>query len=239
MLSVYRTLAVALIALACLPSGRAEEKKPDEKTKEATSTPIKTEPATSINFIKVLDLHFESLATLGSRIEEARKNADPVALATCATYLGAAETASGKKASLTAEVLTKEAIELAKLRGQSAELKAVAALVRDAGTDLMPLVEKATKREANELARFKSGERPRGIWGYVTAVNNTGFRVFVWEDGVELGWVNPYCTYTFNRRIGHGPGHNSVLNCRSEDGSYAYRFIVDGNYQNFTWYLNP
>ena len=174
-------------------------------TKEVTSTPVKTEPATTINFIKDLDLHFESLATLGSRIEEARRNADPVALATCANYLAAAETASGKKASLTAEALTKEAVELAKLRDESAELKAVATLVKDSSAELMPLAEKAAKREADELAAFKSGERPRGIIGYVTAVNNTGYRVYVWEDGHELGWVNPYDTYTFNVRIGHGP----------------------------------
>jgi hypothetical protein len=218
--------------------GGYDSKKPDS-TREATSTPVKTEPATAVNFIRDLDLHFGSLATLGNQIEEARKNADPVALAASATYLAAAETASGKKARLTAEALTKEAVELARLRDESAELKAVAALVKDASTDLMTLAEKAAKREADELAAFKSGERPRGINGYVTAVNNTGYRVYVWEDGHELGWVNPYRTYTFNVRIGHGPGFNSVLNCRSEDGSYQYRYIVDGNVQNFTWTLNP
>jgi len=230
--------AVLFVLFAGFTLSSGADPKPDDKTKEATSTPEKTEPATTINFIKALDLHFDSLATLGSRIEEARKNADPVALATCANYLAAAETASGKKASLTAEALTKEAVDLAKLRDESAELKAVATLVKDASAELMPLAEKAAKREADERAAFKSGERPRGIMGYVTAVNNTGYRIYVWEDGHELGWVNPYDTYTFNVRIGHGPNHNSVLNCRSEDGSYHYRYIVDGTVENFTWTLN-
>jgi hypothetical protein len=230
--------AALLVLLAGLTLSSGAEPKPDDKTKQATSTAEKTEPATTINFIKDLDLHFESLATLGSRIEEARRNADPVALATCANYLAAAETASGKKASLTAEALTKEAVELAKLRDESAELKAVAALVKDASAELTPLAEKAAKREADERAAFKSGERPRGIWGQVTAVNNTSYKIFVWEDGHELGWVNPYDTFTFSHRIRHGTGHNSVLNCRSEDGSYHYRFVIDYDVPNFTWTLN-
>lgn len=235
----HLTAAALFVLFAGLTPSRGADPKPDAKTKEAASTPEKTEPATTINFIKDLDLHFESLATLGGRIEEARRNADPVALATCATYLAAAETASGKKASLTADALTKEAVELAKLRDESAELKAVAALDKDASAELTPLAEKAAKREADERAAFKSGERPRGIKGYVTAVNNTGYRVYVWEDGHELGWVNPYDTYTFNIRIGHGPNHNSVLNCRSEDGTYHYRYVIDFTTENFTWTLNP
>src|SRR5262249_39524235 len=79
----------------------------------------------SVNFRKELKLPFDSLSTLGSRIDAARRKPDPVALAHAANELATAEKVSGKKASLSSKELAKEAAELAGLRKQEAELNAV------------------------------------------------------------------------------------------------------------------
>jgi hypothetical protein len=95
----------------------------DEEVVKSKATP--TPPASSVNFRKELKLPFDSLSTLGSRIDAARRKPDPVALAHAANELATAEKVSGKKASLTSKQLAKEAAELAGLRKQEAELNAV------------------------------------------------------------------------------------------------------------------
>ena len=63
-----------------------------------------------------------------SAIEHCRTAADPVGLAAAAKELAVAEAVSGKKAAVTSATISKEAIDLAKLRNSSQELSAVAYL---------------------------------------------------------------------------------------------------------------
>src|SRR5262249_44832567 len=74
---------------------------------------------------KEFNLPFQSLNTLGSRIDAARRAPDPVALAQAANELAVAEKVSGKTASLTSSQVLGEAAELASLRKKVAELRAV------------------------------------------------------------------------------------------------------------------
>jgi hypothetical protein len=122
-----------LALLGCwvlLSNGLAQQPKPDAPApgeKEVlTSKATKIQAARSVNFRKDLDLPLDSLATLGSRIESARRKPDPVALAHAANELATAEKVSGKTASLTSKQVLKESVELAAMRKQAAELKTVA-----------------------------------------------------------------------------------------------------------------
>lgn len=104
--------------------GEPKTETPEDKQVVDTKRTRKT-TAASVPFGKSLNLPFPSLATLGARIDAARRAPDPVALAHAASELATAESVSGKKASVTSKELILESAELAKLRRQVAELQAV------------------------------------------------------------------------------------------------------------------
>jgi hypothetical protein len=113
--------------LVLLSNGLAQQPKPDVpapgETQAFTTKATKVQTARSVNFRKDLDLPLDSLTTLGSRIESARRKPDPVALAHAASELAAAEKVSGKTASLTSKQVLKESVEMAAMRKKAAELK--------------------------------------------------------------------------------------------------------------------
>src|SRR5262249_12442816 len=118
--------ALALVPiLAAVPLCPAEEPTKPKDMAVVDSKVEKKPLAASVDFRKELNLPYPSLGTLGSRIDSARKAPDPVSLAHSANELAVAEKVSGKKASLTSNQVLKEAQELAKLRRQEAELKAL------------------------------------------------------------------------------------------------------------------
>ena len=130
-MSLHRGMA-GLALLGCLalvplvPAEQAKKEDPapeDQQVVSSKATPRTA--ATSVNFRKELNLPFDSLRTLGSRIEAARRKPDPVALAHAASELAVAEKVAGKKASFTSTQVLQEAAELASLRKQDAELRAV------------------------------------------------------------------------------------------------------------------
>jgi len=237
-------IAVALL-LGLAPSAFSAEPQgtPGTKSKAISDKGVDRTLATSINFAKVLDLPFDSLASLGTRIEQATKIADPVCLASLAKELSVCEQVSEKTANLTSAMLFKEAVELAEARNRSAELKAVARFVNDHETakKLGTLAKVAAKREDAERRAVESGERTRGINRNLYVHNNTGFTINVFEDGRQVGFVNPYLD-SGPFYIGHGPSHNSVLNARSSDGTKVWpgtgSRIIDSNVLDWTWVLD-
>ena len=106
------------------PPDKNGNSEPEDK-QTVTSKATTQQAATKINFRKDLKLPFDSLSTLGSRIDAARRKPDPVALAHAASELSIAEKVSGQQTSLTSQMLAKEAGELAALRRQNQELQAV------------------------------------------------------------------------------------------------------------------
>jgi hypothetical protein len=99
---------------------------PAAQDKQVVDSDVTHKPgAASVKFKKQLNLPFNSLDTLGSRIASARHAHDPVALAHAASELHVAEQVSGKTASITSTQLLKESAELAALKRQVAELEAV------------------------------------------------------------------------------------------------------------------
>jgi len=229
-------LSLGVLLIGCSALVVAAEKR---ETKEITTTGKETERATAVDFTKALGLTFESLEDLGSKIEQARKSPDPLALVSLANVLAAAETVSDKKASLTSEALIKEATEMVKQRRSSTELKAFALLIKDdsAIKTLNSLAKQAAKHEKAARDAAKAGEKGRGIAGYVTVVNNTAYRIYIWEDSRQLGWVNPFRTYRFPQRIGHGASYNSVLHGRAGGMNWGPERI-DYSVGDYTWTLN-
>jgi hypothetical protein len=134
-MSLHRGKVGLAVMLGCLaliyvvsvvPAEQAKTSDDTAKDEEVVkSKATQTPSASSINFRKELKLPFDSLSTLGSRIDAARRKPDPVALAHAANELATAEKVSGKKASITSKELAKEAAELAGLRKQEQELNAV------------------------------------------------------------------------------------------------------------------
>ncbi len=250
MTKVRWTMCGALVACAGLAVAMAVagEEAPKKAAPGAPAggkgTPLeskaeKVQCASTVNFAKDLGLSFPSLTTLGSRIEQARNQADPVSLALDARELGVAEKVSGKTAAIKSEDLLKEAAELAKLRYNPAELKAVAMLAGKvgAGKDLVAVAEKAEKDHADAIKAKASGEKTRGIQGRLhvdSRVPNTGIMVYV--DGRYVGTMGPMGDiYPY---IGQTPWETTYLSARSYDGR-TWNRAVRGAYGDYTWTLYP
>jgi uncharacterized protein (TIGR03000 family) len=109
--------------------GKEDNTKGKEKDRQVMTTKAtRRVAASSVNFRKELGLPFHSLGTLGARIDAARRKPDPVALAHAASELSVSEKVAKKQASVTAKMLLAESAQLAALRRQVAELKAVFAV---------------------------------------------------------------------------------------------------------------
>ena len=224
-------VATTLVLTSLVPLVIAQEPAASRRTSKAMSAKgVDRTPAMTINFPKSLGLPFDSLLTLGSRIEQALKVPDPVCLMGLAKELSVCEQVSGKTASLTSDTLYKEAVALAEVRGISAELKAVALYAKDDETSkkLGKLAEAAEKRDNDARRASESGERTRGIKRFLRVHNNTGYQILIYDDGRQLGWVNPYDNFQFFVR--DPPFRNSVITGTSADGSMSWGpFIYDQN----------
>lgn len=223
-------LALAVLAVGLLAAASQAE----DKKKVFEDKPVQGQSASVVNFNKAYSLPFDSLSSLGTRIERARSVPDPVALASIAGEMNAAEKASGKKAPLTSEALQKEAIDLAKMRSEAAELKAIAALVKDEtlAKDLDKLADKAKEQEQEEVKAAKAGERGKGIGGTLTVQNGTDDYLGIYANGRFLGSVAPFRDARFF--VGHPPGTNTVLFLKTSDNKQASR-VVFGDVPSFTW----
>jgi hypothetical protein len=229
---------------ASVPASNADDKKTDTKAPDAKVAKVATratvnERALSINFTEALGLHFDSLTTLGIRIEEARKSRDPVALANAARYLATAEAVSEKKAKLTADDLTKEAVEMAKVRKKATELKAVALILKDSelAKELPALAKKAEKREADRLTASKAGERARISANGLSVNNNTDWTVHIWvewDGGGTSADCAPHSTADLSI-FTNDESAQAHAHARSQDGGRFWDADVGGG----SWDLNP
>jgi len=193
MLTVMTGIGVATICPAQdTPKGGGD--KSQQKTVQLKLEKFKQ--ASSTNFASSLKLPFESLASLGFRIEQARKDSDPVALAALANELGVAEKVSGKKADVTSADLAKEATELASLRGVPEELQALVLMTSDtsAQSRLNTQLEAAKQLRARRAADAKaaaggSGDAasPQSLRGTVQVINLTDDELEIRINGFRSG----------------------------------------------------
>jgi hypothetical protein len=226
----------------------AEKSKGEGKEKDSqveTSKAVKRVPATTINFKNAYGLPFDSLATLGSRIDAARRKLDPVALAHAARELNVAEKLSGTTASLKSTALLAEAKELAAMRRQVAELKAVYAVHQQiASAEIkeeehvnywktkIELAEKTTREEREALAAKKA---PVDVPPMVLVNNNSSEPVQVAINGnfgaeIPAG-TSKWCAVQNNWQPITMTAYGDT------DGRYWTRPAIWGTFKTYTWNL--
>jgi hypothetical protein len=195
-LGLATLLSFALVSLA----GDEPAKKDDPASQDqqvVRSKPTARTPATAVNFRKELNLPFASLGTLGSRVEAARRAPDPVALAHAASELAVAEKVSGKTASITSRQLMKEAAELAALRKQTAELKAVyeaahQVQVEETGVAyLKNAIEQAEAITKQDRESFQRNEQPTATPRQLVVNNYTAQYLDIYVNGNLMTQVQP------------------------------------------------
>lgn len=231
---MFRSFVLSLLVIGGAVFIASAQDKPAAAGKSETFKIKSTEApsAATIDFRKELGLPFDSLLTLGGRIERARIDADPVGLAAAAQELTVAEKVGGKKASLSAEELTKEASELAKMRDSSQELAAVAMLLPTQAMNLDKLTKAAKLREADEAAKRKDGETPKGIHHALVVHNHSDVHVNVYVNGRLVGHVEEHGNGHFHV---HVDGH-VTLEARGPFG-HRWHKHVHQDYDTYTFEL--
>src|SRR5262249_10699704 len=140
---------------------------------------------------------------LGSRIDAARRAADPVALANAASELSVAEKVSGKTASLTSPQVLQEAAELASLRRQVAELQAVlqvsnqVELEANKGGNLKGQINLAQAQVQADRDAFARNEEPKATPRKLVVKNHTAQYITVYANGFYQGQVQPGLSQVF------------------------------------------
>jgi len=234
-------LSVGLIGLRAADDNKETkaEKKSEAKEEAGEAQTIESKAtdspsAVSIDFRRVLGLSFDSLATLGVRIDQARNADDPVGLAIAANELAVAEKVSGKQAPETAENLTVEAIEWCKLRDDAQELSALSLLTTgEVSKELATLAAKSKKRQSEEIAAAKSGEKTRGITRQLVVTSEAEVPVRIFVNGRQVGTVRPFGHEHF-RVHEHG---RVVLDARGRHG-HQWHEHVRGNFRTYNWTLH-
>jgi hypothetical protein len=228
-----------------LPFLSAADSKPETKVseKEGHSTlgkdGVKTcGAACCIKFGKELGVSLDYLDSIGHRISTARKGPDPVDLALCSQALEVAETVSGKKAPITAAQIRTEAIDLAKQRGYSQELTALALIVPEASVkkELQTQATIAEKREKDAQAALNTGETPKQLFGTLTVANHSGECLRIYVSGRPKGEVHAGQTASFHV---HDHNQHTVLQAFCEDeGELVSNTVVCGHQHDYYWHIH-
>jgi len=218
----------AVMCVLTLTAIAAAQDKRKEDRQTITAKGEKVGRAKFIDFASELGMPITPLDSLGERIDNARLAAAPIELAVAAKLLAAVENASGKKASLTSKQITAEAVELAKQRGNRAELETLAQLVGGpAAKDLQAVVEAAKDNQPEE------GEDPRDLDGDLIVDNHSHSEVHVYVDGREVGHVPAHGIRRFH--VHHA--HHAVAR-----DHFGHRWTAHFEYKHYHRYrmvINP
>lgn len=205
--------------------------------------PTKRQNAANIDFHKQLKLDYPSLHNLGSRIETARQNGDPVALSHLASELHVAEKVSGKKASLTSSDLLNESTDLASMRSLNDELQAIAVRAKQVQpSNLDTLLGKISKSEARAKALAKEQQKifdnalPGKTRVFPVLVENyTDESIAIYENGNFVKRIPPSEKRFVNVVLTRSP---MVLVGHSLSLSWGPRNIY-GTFDTYRWVLLP
>jgi len=219
------TTLMALVLLGFASTLQAQEtKQAPEGAKELKLEKVDYVPATTVNFPKELGVKFSGLVTLGARIETALLNCDPVELAACGLELKAAEVASGKTAACTSEKILEKAFEIATLRSDVSELKAVKTL----------LPEKAKELDASLALMENSSEKLAGAsrgFNTLHVDNESHSHLFVYINHRNVGCVHEHEHADFGS--GMCPHSTVCVEIKEQCGHIVYRAIVRNAYNDF------
>jgi hypothetical protein len=237
------TIGLALFGLFVPFMPAQETKKEDTDDKQVVDTKASKRPAAAtVNFRKELNLPLDSLSTLGSRIEAATRKPDPVALAHLANELHVAEKVSGKTASVTSKAVIQEAAELAKVRRQEAEMKALLQVTNQMmfQEDNLALQRKdlalAQEQIKADKAAFDSKQEPSSAPRKVIVNNYTTQILDVYVNGYMKATVQPGSTQVITVEHRWNP---TVLKAYGDEDTSVWgpRYIW-GKFDKYTWNIN-
>jgi hypothetical protein len=206
------------------------------------SQAVQRTPASSVNFRKELNLPYGSLSTLGPRIDQAARTGDPVTLAHAANELAVAEKVSGKKANMTSHQVLKQAADLAKLRKQEAELRAVLQVstqVEEEQAMVASLKQDVKDAQAETQAyqdSMRNNNEPTKAPRLVVVNNYTAQYVDVSVNGYYRTQIPPGSSQTLT--IDH-PWNPTVLTAYGNDDSMQWGpNYLWGRFHKYTWNIN-
>jgi hypothetical protein len=235
---------LGLFSLTCLtaadPPGKGDPAANDEQVVKSTAT--KKAAAAAVNFRQQLNLPFNSLTTIGSRIDAARRAHDPVALGNAAMELSVAEKVSGKKASIASQQLAKEAAELAKLRRRDKEMQAVLKVqeqIQAEADDIATLnntIQMTKQQIAADQASVNTNLEPTWAPRTVVANNYTSQYIDIYVNGNYKVQVAPGMQQTFMIEHRWNP---TVMTAYGDADSITWgpRYIW-GKFSKYTWNIN-
>jgi hypothetical protein len=183
------------------------------------------------------------LGTLGARIDAARREHDPVSLANQAHELALAEEVSGKKASLTSTTLAKDAVELAKVRRQITELKAVQqaasklAVENAVLADLKQSIADAQLATESQTNAVQSNAVPQDVPPKVIVINPTPQYVDIWVNGYYTTQVAPGQSQWFH--IANKISPTVLKGYGNDDVTTWGPHFLSGTQPVYTWKLLP
>lgn len=226
-------LLTTVIALGCLSTAYAADGEQKATVLESSLSKDSVKSAClgacTVNFRTELKVPLAYLSTIGSEIHAARETPDPVALAICARSLKVAEAVSGKQASVTSDAVMSEALALAKIRREPAELEAVAMLVEDpAQKSELDKLAKTVKRDTPE-----PGEVSKAIFGDLIVDNHTDHCLRIYVDGRYRGEV-----HAGQHAHLHVHTHSWVNRLEAyceDDGDLVSQGTVSGHQHNVSW----
>jgi hypothetical protein len=225
------------------PTGGQPPKEGAAQDKQVVTSKATPRPAPStVNFRKELNLPFDSLSTLGSRIEAAERKPDPVALAHAANELAVAEKVSGKTASITSKQLAQEAAQLAAMRRQEKELQAVLQVSQQ-----MAMEEQNIKLTQDALASTRAqikadkeavaqNQEPTWKPRQVVVNNYTTQYLDIYVNGYYKVQVAPGMQQTF--AIEHRWNPTVLKAYGNEDLSTIGPRYIWGRFTKYTWNIN-
>jgi hypothetical protein len=233
-------LGIFFLTTGALSDEPTQNEGNDQQVVESKAT--RKVAAKSVNFRKELGLPFQSLSTFGSRVDAARRASDPVALAHTASELAVAEKVSGKQASITSAALLKESAQLAKLRKQAAELKALAQVANQAAAEeqlVADLKNQIADAEAQVKAQkdpFNTNAEPGSTPRKIVINNHTAQFLTVFVNGFYRSEISPGQNQTLIIQHDWNPVVVTVHGDEDTD-TWGPRYIW-GKFQNYTWNIN-
>jgi len=238
-LTLFGVFVLAAVALSDDPP-KDEAAAQDKQAVDSKAT--RKTAAKSVNFRKELNLPFQTLDNLGSRIDTARRASDPVALAHTASELAVAEKVSGKQAKVTSAVLIQESAQLASLRKQSAELKTVAQVASQVAseqalvTNLHNQIADADASARLDKAAIDKNQEPGWSPRKVVINNHTLQYLTVFVNGFYKTEISPGLTQIIV--IEHRTNPMVLTANGNEDiDTWGPRYIW-GKFQTYNWNIN-
>jgi hypothetical protein len=235
-----RTLAVLAMSVFPLLAFAADPDNPTENVVRCKFSDAKPTcgAASRVDFVQELGVSLDYLNGIGHRISVARAKPDPVELAMAGQALAVAEKVSGKQASITSAQVIGEALDLAKMRGVSTELSAIALVVTDpeAQHGLTKAVALAEKREAEAAAKTTSGESAKELFGTLRVINHSDECLRIHVSGRYVGTVHAGRTGYFHVHDHSNPTHFDAY-CE-HDGELVREANLWGHRHSATWHID-